>query len=50
MELLQLMVFRENSLKAFKVYLFVLYQASLTFNKDGYRRFGDHVMLFNGKV
>lgn len=24
-------------------------QASLTFSRDGYRRFGDHVMFFNGK-
>ena len=50
MGLHQLKEFKENLLKVFKVYLFLLYKASLTFNKDGYRRFGDHVMLFNGKV
>lgn len=50
MELHQLMESKENFLKVFKAYLFILLKASLTFNKDGYRRFGDHVMLFNGKV
>lgn len=29
------------------MYLFI--KASLTYTKDGFRRFGDHVMLFNGK-
>lgn len=37
--------------KVSNLYIIYLYpKASLTFSKDGYRRFGDHVMLFNGKV
>jgi hypothetical protein len=27
-----------------------LLQASLTYSKDNFRKFGDHVMLFNGKI
>jgi hypothetical protein len=25
-------------------------KASITYSKDGFRKFGDHVMLFNGKA
>jgi hypothetical protein len=36
--------------RAISAYFLGLLQASLTYSKDGSRKFGDHVMLFNGKV
>ena len=30
--------------------IYILSQASLTYHKNNLRHFGDHVMLFNGKV
>ena len=35
---------------ATRAYPIPLTQASLTHSKDNFRKFGDHVMFFNGKV
>ena len=36
--------------KVIRVYLSIIIKASITYSKDGFRKFGDHVMLFNGKI
>lgn len=41
---------KESLQRVIKAYHPFLFKASLTHSKDGSRRFGDHVMLFNGKV